>query len=103
MFDRNNRPKAGNLLKIGKGFVKSGSESWARLSNTEQTIAERNGIHFFHDGDMFVVTPSNPSQYAENFVRSAMAPETMVAEVAQKTVWKIAKAHSGTPAGRIWL
>ena len=40
-------------------------------------------------------------QYAENFVRSAIAPETMVAEVAQKTVWKIANAQSGTPAGRI--
>ena len=28
-------------------------------------------------------------QYAENLVRSAMEPETMVAAVAQNTVWKI--------------
>ena len=32
-------------------------------------------------------------QYDENFVLSAMAPETMVAAVAQKTVWKM-KVHS---------
>ena len=70
MFDRNNRPKLGNVLKISKGFVKSVNESWAMLSKTEQTIAERNGIHFFHDGDMFVVTPSNPSQYDDDFVCS---------------------------------
>lgn len=70
MFDRNNRPKTGNLLKIGKGFVKSVSESWAKLSKTQQAIVERNDIHFFHDGDMFVVTPSNPSQYDDNFVCS---------------------------------
>ena len=38
-------------------------------------------------------------QYALNFVRSAIAPDTMVALVAQNTVWKIANAHSGTPAG----
>ena len=30
-------------------------------------------------------------------VRSAMAPETMVAAVAQKTVWKMRKAQKGTP------
>ena len=29
-------------------------------------------------------------QSALNLVRSAMAPETMVAEVAQNTVWKMA-------------
>ena len=29
-------------------------------------------------------------QYALNLVRSAIAPETMVAAVAQNTVWKIA-------------
>ena len=28
-------------------------------------------------------------QYALNFVRSAMEPETMVAAVAQNTVWKM--------------
>ena len=28
-------------------------------------------------------------QYAENLVRSAIEPETMVAAVAQNTVWKI--------------
>ena len=33
-------------------------------------------------------------QYAENLVRSAIAPETMVAAVAQKTVWKISVAQS---------
>jgi hypothetical protein len=70
MFDRDNRPKVGNVLKIGKGFVESVNESWAMLSKTERTIAERNGIHFFHDGDMFVVTPSNPSQYDDDFVCS---------------------------------
>ena len=42
-------------------------------------------------------------QYALNLVRSAMEPETMVAEVAQNTVWKMAKAHRGTPAGVIKL
>ena len=36
-------------------------------------------------------------QYALNFVRSAIPPDTIVADVAQKTVWKIANAHSGTP------
>ena len=36
-------------------------------------------------------------------MRSAIAPETMVAEVAQNTVWKMANAQSGTPAGRMWL
>ena len=30
-----------------------------------------------------------------------MAPETMVAAVAQKTVWKIKKAVRGTPSGRM--
>ena len=76
MFDRNNRPKVGNVLKIGKGFVKSVNESWAMLSKTERTIAERNGIHFFHDGDMFVVTPSNPSQYDDDFVCSLVCVDS---------------------------
>ena len=31
----------------------------------------------------------------KNFVRSAMAPETMVAAVAQNTVWKIRKPSTG--------
>ena len=34
-------------------------------------------------------------------MRSAMAPETMVAAVAQNTVWKIKKAASGMPLGRM--
>lgn len=34
-------------------------------------------------------------QYAENFVRSAIAPETIVADVAQNTVWKITYAMDG--------
>ena len=42
-------------------------------------------------------------QYALNLVRSAIAPETIVAEVAQNTVWNIAYAQSGTPSGRMWL
>jgi hypothetical protein len=29
-----------------------------------------------------------------------MDPETMVADVAQKTVWKMRYANRGTPAGR---
>ena len=33
---------------------------------------------------------SEYTRYAPNFVRSAIAPETIVAEVAQKTVWKMA-------------
>ena len=33
-------------------------------------------------------------QYAENLVRSAMEPETMVAAVAQNTVWKIRVVQS---------
>ena len=47
-------------------------------------------------------------QYIENFVRSAMAPETMVAAVAQNTSWKkkllqsnaakeVNMSYSGTP------
>ena len=32
-----------------------------------------------------------------------MAPDTMVAAVAQNTVWKIRKAGSGTPSGKIAL
>ena len=40
-------------------------------------------------------------QYALNFVLSAIAPDTIVADVAQKTVWKIANAHNGTPAGKM--
>ena len=39
----------------------------------------------------------------DHVILSAIAPETIVADVAQKTVWKIAKAHSGTPAGRTLL
>ena len=31
----------------------------------------------------------------ENLVRSAMAPETMVAAVAQNTVWKIKNPSTG--------
>ena len=42
-------------------------------------------------------------QYELNFVLSAIAPETMVELVAQKTVWKIANAQSGTPSGRTLL
>ena len=34
-------------------------------------------------------------QYEENLVRSAMEPETMVAAVAQNTVWKMRKAMAG--------
>ena len=34
-----------------------------------------------------------------NFVLSAIAPETIVAAVAQNTVWKIRKAKNGTPSG----
>ena len=37
-------------------------------------------------------------QYEENLVRSAIEPETMVAAVAQKTVWKMRKAMTGYPA-----
>ena len=70
MFDRNNRPKVGNLLQVGRGFVRSVSNAWAKLPKTQRAIAEQNGIHFFHDGDMFVVTPSDPSQYADDFVCS---------------------------------
>ena len=36
-------------------------------------------------------------QYAENLVRSAMEPETMVAAVAQNTVWKISVRPVGSP------
>ena len=32
---------------------------------------------------------------------SAMAPDTIVAEVAQNTVWKIRNAQNGTPSGSI--
>ena len=32
-----------------------------------------------------------------------MAPETMVAEVAQNTVWKIRNAQKGTPSGSMLL
>ena len=42
-------------------------------------------------------------QYDENFVRSAMEPDTMVAAVAQKTVWKIRKAMLGKPASSATL
>ena len=37
-------------------------------------------------------------QYVENFVRSAIEPETIVADVAQKTVWKMTYASAGYPA-----
>ncbi len=40
-------------------------------------------------------------QYAENFVLSAMAPETIVAAVAQNTVWKIKYEKKLTPSGSI--
>ena len=40
-------------------------------------------------------------QYALNFVRSAIAPEKIVAAVAQNTVWKIRNASLGTPI--FWL
>ena len=43
------------------------------------------------------------TQYDENLVLSAIAPETIVAEVAQKTVWKIRNAQNGTPSGSIAL
>ena len=39
-------------------------------------------------------------QYALNFVLSAIAPDTIVAAVAQNTVWKITYAYFGTPEGR---
>ena len=39
------------------------------------------------------------TQYALKFVRSAIEPETMVAAVAQKTVWKITYAQSGIVCG----
>lgn len=68
MFDRNNRPAVGNLLTIQKGFVKSVSEAWAKLPRVQRNIDERNGIHFLHDGDKFVVTPANPQHYDDNFV-----------------------------------
>ena len=34
--------------------------------------------------------------YIENFVRSAIAPETIVAAVAQNTVWKMNEHSAGT-------
>ena len=37
----------------------------------------------------------------ENLVRSAMAPDTMVAAVAQNTVWKIRKPSMGNPLSMI--
>ena len=40
-------------------------------------------------------------QQERNLVRSAIAPETIVADVAQNTVWKIKNAQKGTPSGSI--
>ena len=37
------------------------------------------------------------ARYAANFVRSAMEPDTMVAAVAQNTVWKMMKTPIGSP------
>ena len=38
------------------------------------------------------------TRYIENFVLSAIQPETMVAAVAQKTVWKIRNPSTGSPS-----
>ena len=45
-------------------------------------------------------TAAEQMQQAENPVRSALAPETIAAGMAQKTVRKTAQARRGTPAGR---
>eukprot|EP00975_Prorocentrum_lima_P030329 6358561-Prorocentrum_lima.AAC.1 len=37
------------------------------------------------------------TKYMENLVRSAIAPDTMVAAVAQNTVWKIRNPSMGSP------
>lgn len=42
------------------------------------------------------------TRYMENFVRSAMAPDTIVAEVAQNTVWKMRNPSIGSPLSMIF-
>ena len=42
------------------------------------------------------------TKYETNFVRSAMAPETIVAEVAANTNWKKKKAKLGIPRAVPW-
>ena len=47
---------------------------------------------------MKAVTATVYMRYAMNFVRSATAPEMMVAAVAANTVWKIKNAKSNIPS-----
>ena len=64
------------------------------------------GFDPFVRGDYSAILPAGvplPAYLIFQTVRSAIAPETMVAAVAQNTVWKIRYAGRGTPAGRMAL